>query len=292
MFRCFRKNCNPNRSPSRSPARPKNLSRNELGEIARFLSPRNRRALSMATNRYTRKTLPIGLAVTKVGAPPIQVVRPPAIVRSRSTAKPLKLPNIHQNVPKKQNLLNTINPVAYKNTQWRHYKLYTYMHNGQYPHRRVFFYNTANGEPFLINNKTGQRKPVPARVVVQGNLPMNQIARIRLNIRPRKTIHTWNAYINRAGAAQRYAAGESKRNQKFNTIHNNVVRYIQGNQSSINKYPLSDLMYWAKEINWSTPNSSIQFPYFRKRGMWFRRGRRVTKENMMNHIIRRFRASS
>lgn len=209
------------------------------------------------------------------------------LVRSLATAKPLKVPIVLQNVPKKQTLLNIINPVAYKNTQWRYYKPYTYQY-GHYPAYRAFFYNTANGEPFMINNKTGRRKPVPARVVVEGNLPMNQIARGRRNLRPRKTIHTWNAYMKRAGAAQRYAAGESKRNQKFNTIHSNVTRYLRGNRTALNRYPLSDLMYWAKEINWSTPNSSIRFPYFRKRGMWFRGGNRVTKESFMNQLLERF----
>jgi len=209
------------------------------------------------------------------------------LVRSLATAKPLKVPVVLRTVPKKQALLNIINPVAYKNTQWRYYKPYTYQY-GHYPAYRAFFYNTANGEPFIINNKTGRRKPVPARVVVEGNLPMNEIARGRRNLRPRKTIHTWNAYMKRAGAAQRYVAGESKRNQKFNTIHRNVTRYLRGNRTALNRYPLSDLMYWAKEINWSTPNSSLRFPYLRKRGMWFRGGNRVTKESFMNQLLERF----
>lgn len=65
------------------------------------------------------------------------------------------------------------NPKAYLNTRWRFASL----------GNTNIFYNTLNGEPFMINKKSGQRKRVPRRII--------------RHLIPRTNAHTWNAYTKR-----------------------------------------------------------------------------------------------
>lgn len=69
------------------------------------------------------------------------------------------------------------NPKAYLNTRWR---FVNRNHN--------IFYNTRNGEAFMINKRSGQRKRVP-----QGLRAGNLTARTNA--------HTWNAYTKRVESA-------------------------------------------------------------------------------------------
>lgn len=248
----------PNRkSPSPQPAR--NVIPKEVWQaIAQTLNAKSRASLARALPGVVPKNRRV-------------------LVRSRATAKPLK---IQATGSTKLIRLNTVNPVAYKNTQWRYYIPYTKYH--------TFFYNTTNGEPFMINRKSGQRKPVPARSGVQGNLPMNEIARGRLGLLKvvaRNSTNTWNAYMKRAGAAQRYAAGESKRANKFLNINTKVNRYTHGNKTALNNISLSDLIYWANQVNWMTPGGE---PYVKIGGVWRHyAGGPVTKNQVLNNINRR-----
>ena len=249
-------------SPSPSPNRsPKNLSRNELGEIARFLSPRNRRALSMATSRYTRKTLPIGLSVTKVGAPAIQIVRPPVINRSRAVAKasPLRF---------SKDVIDRSNPAAYKNNTWQFYL--------PWARDYILFTNTRNGRPFIIDKKTGARKPVPVRLgVVNGPLQFLQARK--------PGFHTWSEYIKRSMKNRRLVAGTNARNAKYRQINTNVRRLIGGNHRALNRYSVSNLVWWANPTRWMQMNG---VPYVKYRGRWTRYGANsvLTKNNIINNI--------
>ena len=161
-----------------------------LREIARFADPRTLAALSRAT-KYTRKSLPVGLAVTRVGPRPVSFPRQ-VVNRSRSVAKasPLRF---------SRDVIDRTNPAAYKNNTWRFY----------FPWSRdyILFTNTRNGQPFIIDKKTGARKPVPARLgVVNGPLQFLQ------NRKP--GFHTWSEYVKRSMKNRRLVAGTSVRNAR------------------------------------------------------------------------------
>ena len=230
-----------------------------LREISRFVNLRTLAAMSRAT-RYTRKSLPVGLAVTRVGPRPVSFPRQ-VVNRSRSVAKasPLKF---------SRDVIDRTNPAAYKNNTWRFY----------FPWSRdyILFTNTLNGQPFIIDKKTGERKPVPARLgVVNGPLQFLQ------NRKP--GFHTWSEYVKRSMKNRRLVAGTSVRNAKYAQINANVQRLVGGDQRALNRYSLSNLVWWANPTKWMQMNG---IPYVKYKGQWTRccSNGTLTKNNIIDNI--------
>lgn len=116
---------------------------------------------------------------------------------------------------KSLNMLEHLYPAAYKNTTWRFYATPLAYRN------RAIFYETQNSAPFIINKKSGARKPVPERLLQGG----------RSELYPRNmSRNTWNAYLKRANQyakqvkslrrSNNYATGRSK-----NKPSNSAMRY-------------------------------------------------------------------
>jgi hypothetical protein len=80
---------------------------------------------------------------------------------------------------------NLIGPGVYKNKHW----LYFY-HSGE-PDEAVWFFNSKISPPFLINRKTGKRRPVS---YYRGS---NNVKGLELTKRSAK-YNTWNSYVKRA----------------------------------------------------------------------------------------------
>ena len=81
---------------------------------------------------------------------------------------------------------NLLGPGVYKNKNW----LYFY-HNSVYPNEAVWFFNSKIGAPFLIDRKTGKRRPVS---YFRGS---NNVEGLPLTKRSTK-YNTWNSYVKRA----------------------------------------------------------------------------------------------
>lgn len=252
-WRCFRPFCKKPTTPkSEKPYLPPEL----LMKIAS--SPKTRAAMSRATNKYTRRTLPIGLAVTTVGASLVPRARPPAINRSRAVAKAVPLRFSKDPIDRK-------NPAAYKNNTWQFYDPYRRHH--------ILFSNTRNGQPFLIN-KNGTRKPVPAKLLEHQ----------RYAPQPRKpAFHTWEAYTKRYLKNRRIAGGQGARNAKRAQMNMNIQRHLNGNTKALNKYSLSNMVWWANPTNWMSANGQ---PYVKYKGYWARYGSNgvLTKNDIINDI--------
>lgn len=263
MFACFGRKCK--KSPSPSPNKP-NLPANMLRHIARTASPKTLRALSRATTAYTRRTMPVGLAVTRVGAPVVSVVRPPVVNRSRAVAKTPKITRGSSDP------IDRIVPQAYKNNRWQYYS----------PVRRhvVIFLNTPKGVAFTFN-KQGQRVNVTNAFLAKHELPENWR---RLSLRQRrKNFHTWEAYQKRlmkfrglkGSTLPRVLAG----------IDAKVQRFIHGDRHALDDVPYSQLVLWANLNNRMSSNGS---PYVKNKsnGKWYRygSGQPLTKNMILNNI--------
>jgi hypothetical protein len=229
MFKFFRrrlstppKRNNSPKSPKRnnSPKPAPNLPPEMLREIAKALSPRNARVLRSVTNKYTRKTLPIGLAVTRVGRSKINIQRPPVINCSMATAKTPRVRYSNENIDR-------VIPAAYKNPQWKYYLYLT--------QNKIAFKNTPNGQPYTVNNKTGARKR---------NSRLNETI-LNSGWKPRTNRHTLQAYYKRAEKSTKYEKGHWKRLNKKQAINGNVALYRNGNRAALNKWTLSNLAWWA-----------------------------------------------
>jgi hypothetical protein len=235
-----------------------------LRAIAAQASLATRRAMRSATS-MTRRQMPIGLAVTKVGRPLIPTNRPPPINRSRAMAKPLR--SLKSYVLG----INRIVPVAYKNRNWR---FYSQLNRGQ-----IIFFNTRNGAPFMIHKKTGERIPLAPRAAW---VTANNLARIYKQ--PRRPRNTWNEYMKRMTRIKEHVIkGQPKRNAKRNAINAAVARYVGGNYRALNAYSVPNLAWWAKSTNWMSMNGA---PYVKRRGQWERYGgARVNKNIITNNIM-------
>ena len=244
-----------------APVAKPNLQANMLRAIAQQASPSTRRSMMHATTTIPRRQMPIGLAVTKVGLPMIPKNRPPVLNRSRATAKTPALKY-------SSDVIDQINPVAYKNNTWKYYLYLTTGH--------IAFANTRNGQPFEINKKTGARKPIPARLgfgqgPLQGMKPRNPV------------FHTWNAYQKRAMRNAKLRSGKAGRTDAYLDVNQKVRTFLNGNQSALNNVPYSRLIWWAQLKNWMTVNGR---PYVKREGKWYRYsgGNVVSKNNVIHDI--------
>lgn len=291
MFKCFKGKCSPSRDLSRltyaeriggyenkpNPSKKSNntkstnLSLNELRAIAEFLSPRHRRALSKATNIYTHSTLPIGLRVTKVGAPPIQVIRPPAFNRSRAVSATPKILT-------SRDYIDRFAPQAYKNNNWQYYFSWPIL-------KLVVFLNTPKGEPFIFN-KEGKRVNLQQKLFTTpgGGIPANWRQKLRLR---RKNFHKWEEYQKRITASHRF---RRRRNINFNRVYadigNKVARYARGDRHALDGVTFAQLVIWANAYN--SPMAANGSPYVQNRAtrLWRRVSQNVplTRSNILNNI--------
>lgn len=261
----------PTSSPKKSPTPIPSLPPNVMREIAKKLSPRNRRAFSTATSKYTRRTLPIGLAVTKVGAPIVSVNRPPVINRSMATAKtPI--------VRVSNQVINRIVPAAYKNPNWKYYAFVT--------SKYIAFKNTPNGPAYFVNKKTGVRKGANAVTahLRRAGLRSDLLTTVYSNRwKPRTNKHTLQAYYKRANYSKRYLKGHWKRYDKTRAIGANVVRYKAGNTRALNKWSVYNLAWWADSSHLAVNGP----PYVRRGGKLYRpesSNRPLTKRDILYNI--------
>lgn len=237
-----------------------NLPIEMLREISRFADPKTRAAFSRATSKYTRKTIPIGFAVMRVG--PRQLSQPRHVInRSRATAKATPLRH-------SSDVIDRVNPAAYKNNAWRFYRVWGRDH--------ILFTNSRNGNPFTINKKTGARKPVPARLGVANGSLEHLTAR-------KNGFHTWSAYVKRAMRDRRISAGKGVRDAKYAQINANVQRLLGGNNRALNRYSVPNLVWWANPTRWMDANGT---PYVKYRGQWVRYGSNtpLTKSMIVENI--------
>lgn len=264
MLACFGRKCKKSPSPTRSPNKP-NLPANMLRQIAKAASPKTRRALSRATTPYTRRTMPVGLQVTKVGSPAVSVVRPPVVNRSRATAK---TPKIGTGV----DFIDRAAPQAYKNNRWQYYS---------YIKRNVvLFLNTPKGAPYTFN-KQGQRVNVSPAFLARHELPDNW-RRMSLKLR-RKNYHTWDAYQKRL-MRFRGLKGSTLPNV-LTGINAKVQRFVNGDRHALDDVPFSRLIMWANVTNWMGSNGT---PYVRnmQNQVWrrYRSGEILNKNMILNNI--------
>lgn len=242
----------PPRPKTPTPPRPTpNLPRNMLLEIAKNTNARTKRIMSRVMSGYTRKTIPVGLSVTKVGRS--MVPRNQFMVnRSRATAKAHVLKS-------STNLVDRVNPSAYKNDSWKFYSLV-----GRHS---MYFKNTPNGRPFFITN-SGARKNA-------------QAVDFPIQYQPRKfPFHTWTEYTKRAMRDQRIKGGQSVRNTKRTHLNINAKKFVNGNNRALNKYTIPELIYWA-----NPKYASNGPPYVKRGGKWERYGGLpVNKQNILNNI--------
>lgn len=128
--------------------------------------------------------------------------------------------------------LDSVVPMAYLDPTWKYYS--TLVTRGRISH--VFFYDTRNGPAFMIDPKTGRRKPVSQRFVHL--LP-------DLRVHARSLVHTWDKYLKRAEKFGRILRGrETGAKAKMNRMTDNI------HHDDINKYTLSNLKWWAKHTFW------------------------------------------
>jgi len=238
------------------------IPNNLLRRISELSTSPTRRALSRATERrnVTRRTLPIGLAVTRVGGP---AVPPPrrVVSRTRETAKTPRLKYF-------SNSIDRVAPQAYKNNTWRYYV---------YPTRnRVIFFNTRNSPAYTFN-KDGRRVPVPQTYFARTGLNMNTLRRYA---HPRKAYHTFEQYQKRLGRNQRLERGKPIRNAIYMNIHSKVRRFSEGDAHALNDVSFSKLLYWANH------NPLMGSPYIKYGGVWRRYGSQLplTRQNILNNI--------
>ena len=238
-----------------------NIPPDLLRTIASRGNPETRRSMARATAIPRRQT-PIGLAVTQVGSPTVSPKRH-VVNRSRATAK---TPTLKYS----RDTIDSVNPAAYKNNTW---KYYIYLNKGQ-----IAFANTRNSQPFLIDRKTGARKPLPAARLGVTNGPLQGM------LPRRESFHTWNAYQKRLMRDQKYQAGKNGYKMMVSDVNVKVQQYLNGNNSVLNNIPTTRLILWARTKNWMNANGEL---YVKLRGKWHRYGGgEVTKNNIKNNIRR------
>ena len=251
MFRCFGRKCQ--KSPS--PKKP-NLPANMMRAIAQQSNQPTRRALSRALDPYTRRTLPIGLAVTKT-APLVSVVRPPVVNRSRATAKTPK-------IKLSRDWIDQTHPQAYKDNRWRYY----------YPVYRNFvvFLNTPGGNPFKFN-KHGKRVNVPLMQLNHLNIRRNWRGFLKQR---RPTFHTWSEYQKRLVNSQTNVRLDAK-----------IKRYVRGNRRALNSVSFNQLFRWAQRNRRMAANGP-PYVFNSETGHWHRHGANsstpLNKWNILDNI--------
>jgi hypothetical protein len=240
------------------------MNNNIIRRISEMSLARNRRAISRATTfkPYTRKTLPIGLAVTQVGAPVAQIPRR-SISRTRATAKTPKITYTGTD------FVDRYAPQAYKNNTWKYYTAPT--------RNKVIFFNSKNGMPYTFT-KEGRRVNVPMRYFERTGMNLESLRR---NAKQRKTkYHTFDAYQKRLNKSIRTVRGQAKENAVYTDIDFKVRRYLGGNASALNNVPFSRLVWWANWAAW------MGTPYVKYAGTWRRYSNMIpiTRQNILNNI--------
>lgn len=245
-----------------------------LREIASHASPNTRRAMARATAIPRRQT-PIGLAVTKVGLPVIPKNRPSPVNRSRAVAK---TPIVRYS----SDPIDRTNPAAYKNNTWKYYLYLTKHHiafaNAVQVPGRGGRLRTRPGQPYLINERTGAHKPIPARLQNRFDSWLG-----KMNVR-RPTYHTWNAYQKRLMRDSKLQAGQPGYHTMIMNVNRKVENFVNGKQNALNDVPFTRLLLWSQTKNWMNANGR---PYVReKNGKWYPYGSNVplTKNRLMNNI--------
>jgi hypothetical protein len=232
-----------------------------LREVGKKLNARSYAAFSRAMTPYTRKTLPIGLAVTKVGPSAVQRART-TVNRSRATAK---TPRISSG-----DTVDSTNPAAYKNNNWQYYLIMDA--------RTLIFTNSRNGQPFMIDSH-GRRKPVPARFNLSGDPPYKNTLIAR---KPR--FHTWEAYQKRLLRQPRLNRGGVARHRKYQYIDQRVANMLE-RRGTLNNVSLPNLIWWSGISRQMSIAYGLK-PYVKHGGRWYRRNRNPTVPLTKNNVIR------
>lgn len=238
----------------------KELIHNMIRQISQVSSPRTQRAIARGTTKspYTRKTLPIGLAVTKVGAPIAPMTRR-TVNRTRASAKTPRIPN-------SPNFVDRYAPQAYKNTTWKYYTAPT--------RDKVIFYNSKNGQPFTFT-KDGRRVNVPASYFQRIGMIPNAL---RERAHPRRKTHTFTAYQKRLEKHIQTVRGGPMRTQFWMEVNGKVSDYLNGHTNALKNVPTSTLIWWAGQSLW-------MHPYEKYGGVWRRQGGgEVSRNNILNNI--------
>lgn len=281
MFSCCgggKKKNTPTSSPL--PSLPPNV----LLKIASKATPKTHASMSRAAtipSFYTRRQMPIGLAVTKVGSPLVPPRRHPPLNRSslRKIAVSARIPNpfgrYYDIRSKKLNRLNRVNPMAYRNKNWKYYTYDT--RTGGH----AVFFNTPKGDPFWINKRTGARIPFNASSRAATRLEFGPLQSIRSRLKERKKVHTWENYLTRRANAFQYARGKNQRSTKLASISRAVNKMLnENNTSNVNKVTNSDLLWWVKHTNWMDPRSYN----IRNKKLVTSGGTTLNRKGIMNNI--------
>jgi hypothetical protein len=210
--------------------------------------------------------MPVGLAVTRVGAPIVSVIRPLVVNRSRTAAKTPKITR------GSSNSIDRIVPQAYKNNRWQYYS--------HVKRHVVLFLNTPKGAAYTFN-KQGQRVNVSPAFMAKHEIGQNW-RRVSLKQR-RKNYHTWDAYQKRLMRFRGLKGSTLPR--LLADIDAKVQRFIHGDRHALDDVPYSRLVLWANLNNRMSSNGS---PYVKNKsnGKWYRfgSGQPLTKNMILNNI--------
>jgi len=210
-------NCMKRRSPSPSP--PK---------VVPNLPPNIMRKIASMTNSRTRSSMRTVFGKNQIPyAPNLRTYR-----RVKKSVPPAG--------EKKMNYLD-MNPIAYKNLNWKYYLPYT--------RNRALYFNSKNSNGYKMDSKGKKTLITNEWIAARPHLPRI----IRTNIKTRKPHHTYSAYLNRVERSRKYNEGVPA--QKIN----NMIE-----QGRIRNVPLPELIFWYKY--YVDPHA------YKRRSVWYSHG--------------------
>ena len=180
---------------------------------------------------------------------------------------PLSLKKLSPWLFPKHRRLNTVNPTAYRNTQWKYY--IPVLKN------QPVFSNTSRGPYFKINPRTGVREPVSIERMA-GYVAMS-VKNFKHYTYQRGKKNTEAEYKKRFSTALRKAPriNISKQLARSTNIYRDIQSYAAGNNRALNTRSLQNIMFSLKPTM-----------YYKNGKVWrrYKGGPVMTKNNVLQNI--------